>query len=74
MIFHCGGIAAIKYSRDRNEATVNSEGGRAIQGRVLFVNNNNNGLNGNNNLNNNGRFVGIVKLPVAGTIFLFCFE
>jgi hypothetical protein len=29
---------------------------------VLFLNNNNNGLNGNNNLNNNGRFVGIVKL------------
>lgn len=31
-------------------------------GRLLFVNNTNNGLNGNNNLNNNGRFVGIVRL------------
>ena len=30
-------------------------------GRLLFLNNNYNGLNGNNNLNNNGRFVGIVK-------------
>jgi len=33
-----------------------------FRGRVLFLNNNYNGLNGNNNLNNNGRFVGIVKL------------
>ena len=37
------------------------------RGRLLFVNNTNNGLNGNNNLNNNGRFVGIVRL-IAGTI------
>ena len=29
---------------------------------LLFLNNDYNGLNGNNNLNNNGRFVGIVKL------------
>tara|TARA_Y100000034_G_scaffold133788_1_gene200294 strand:- start:2938 stop:3168 length:231 start_codon:yes stop_codon:yes gene_type:complete len=31
-------------------------------GRLLFLNNDYNGLNGNNDLDNNGRFVGIVKL------------
>ena len=33
-----------------------------LGGRLLFLNNDYNGLNGNNNLDNNGRFVGIVKL------------
>ncbi len=33
-----------------------------LEGRLLFLNNDYNGLNGNNNLDNNGRFVGIVKL------------
>ena len=44
------------------------------QGRVLFVNNTNNGLNGNKNLNNNGRFVGIVKLRLGHFIFLYFFS
>lgn len=38
---------------------------------MLFVNNNHNGLNGNNNLDNNGRFVAIVKLSLLGQLFLF---
>ncbi|MDP3640753.1 MAG: hypothetical protein Q8R53_06175 [Nanoarchaeota archaeon] len=43
-----------------------------LEGRLLFLNNNYNGLNGNNNLDNNGRFVGIGKLWL-GHILLFFF-
>lgn len=39
-------------------------------GRVLFLNDNNNGLNGNNNLNNNSWSAGIVKLNLLGAINL----
>ena len=41
-----------------------------LEGRLLFLNNDHNGLNGNNNLDNNGRFVGIVKLNWLRQIFL----
>jgi len=42
-----------------------------LEGRLLFLNNNYNGLNGNNSLNNNGRFVGIGKLSGLGRFLLF---
>jgi len=45
-----------------------------ISGRLLFLNNNYNGLNGNNNLNNNGRFVGIVKQNCWDFIIILTFQ
>lgn len=49
---------------------INNKVEELLSGRVVYLNNDNNGVNGNINLNNNGRSVGIASYYARVFIFL----